>query len=382
MGNQVFCLERTLSTSTPLLAAASEEPTVATEALVDAAKSSGNIEMVSYTDMPLDEDLYGFTIKAFLWGGFALSAKEQFQNVRRNRTANIYSAFLLLYLNIGLQASLMYATKHFVSSKAVWSMRGTYDTFEWHMYGKQEDHFIKTTYGFRRGLSQYFKPENFATLDDDTKENACCIPLSRPDFMGLILFIWTLTCVSEFRKSAELFENLVLSRQATDAAWVELTLETSDENGAEDVAYVRGLKRTSKIIIALVILLPRVLITSLLLWLGCRWLCATESFEDLIMNGVALAFVKDLKDLLYITLVSTADKRELEITRCQLDAGNKKSRMTFWISSKAFVWGGISLAFVWAYIFHWQHVLPYYQWDVADVCEDYLQSESRNPILV
>jgi len=192
--------------------------------------------------------------------------------------------------------------------------------------------------------------------------------------MGLVLFIWTLTCVSEFRKSAELFENLVLSRQATDKSWVEMEMETSDENGGEDVAYVRGLKRISKIIIVVVILLPRVLITALLLWLGCRWLCATSSFEDLIMNGVALAFVKDLKDLLYMTLVSTADKRELEITRCQLDEGSKQSRMTFWISSKAFVWGGISLAFVWAYIFHWQHVLPYYQWDIADVCEDFLHS--------
>jgi len=332
------------------------------------------MEVVKYTDMPLDEDLYGFTIKAFLWGGYALSTDDHLKNVRRNRTANIYSAFLLLYLNIGLQVSIMYATKHFVSSKAVWEMRQTYDNFEWHMYGKQKDHFWHTKNGFRRGLPQYFKAENFATLDEDTKESACCIPLSRPSFMGLVLFIWTLTCVSEFRKSAELFENLVLSRQATDKSWVEMEMETSDENGGEDVAYVRGLKRISKIIIVVVILLPRVLITALLLWLGCRWLCATSSFEDLIMNGVALAFVKDLKDLLYMTLVSTADKRELEITRCQLDEGSKQSRMTFWISSKAFVWGGISLAFVWAYIFHWQHVLPYYQWDIADVCEDFLHS--------
>lgn len=368
----------------PLLATSSEVRAAATDPPVDAVKSLNTMEMVNYNDMPLDEDLYGATIKSFLWGGFAISTGDNsLEHVRRTRTANIYSAFLLLYLNIGLQASLMYATKHFVSSKAVWSMRATYDTFEWHMYGKQEDHFVHTKNGFRRGLPQYFQAENFATLDDDTKENACCIPLSRPDFMGLILFIWTLTCVSEFRKSAEIFDNLVLSRQATDTSWVEMEMESSDDTGGEDVASVRSLKRTSKIIIAVVILLPRVLITSLLLWLGCRWLCATESFEDLIMNGVALAFVKDLKDLLYATLVSTADKRELEITRCSLHASNKKSRMTFWISSKAFVWGGISLAFVWAYIFHWQHVLPYYQWDIADVCEDYLfHSHSSTPVLV
>jgi len=137
MGNSQAS-EKPVSSSVPLLATASKAPSAAIEAPVDAVKSLGTIEMVNYPDMHLDEDLYGFTIKAFLWGGFALSTDDQLKNVRRNRTANICSAFLILYLNITLQASLMFATKHFVSSKAVWDMRATYDSFEWHMYGKQE----------------------------------------------------------------------------------------------------------------------------------------------------------------------------------------------------------------------------------------------------
>ena len=45
-----------------------------------------------------------------------------------------------------------------------------------------------------------------------------------------------------------------------------------------------------KAIITFLVLLPRFGIACYLLWLGCRWLTATNNFADLILNAVALEF--------------------------------------------------------------------------------------------
>jgi len=43
------------------------------------------------------------------------------------------------------------------------------------------------------------------------------------------------------------------------------------------------------------VLLPRLLMSGVLLWLGCRWLLATPNFADLVLNAVALEFILTLK---------------------------------------------------------------------------------------
>jgi len=45
------------------------------------------------------------------------------------------------------------------------------------------------------------------------------------------------------------------------------------------------------------VLVPRTIITCLLLWLGCRWLLATNNFADLVLNAVALEFILSTKTM-------------------------------------------------------------------------------------
>ena len=49
-----------------------------------------------------------------------------------------------------------------------------------------------------------------------------------------------------------------------------------------------GLTRPIKAMLMSTCILPRYFIDVYLLWLGCRWLAATPSFGDLLLNAAAL----------------------------------------------------------------------------------------------
>mmetsp|Transcript_49542 Transcript_49542/g.150794 ORF Transcript_49542/g.150794 Transcript_49542/m.150794 type:complete len:307 (-) Transcript_49542:20-940(-) len=257
----------------------------------------------------------------------------------------------------------------FVSAKSVWRIREVYDAYEMHMYGQESGRHFTTTKGYRRGFPEFFQADLFHTLDAETKESVCSIPLSRPDFAGLILFIWTLTCIGELRASAELFQRLVWNTGRATERFVNVELLSTS---GHPVFVLQGFGRSAKALVVSLILIPRVVITCVLLELGSRWLLATDDFESLMLNGVALAFIKDMKDLVYSTLVSTHDKRELELTQIALSDAEKRQRTTIQSLCKATCWGILAVIFVWSYIFCFQPVLPDYQWDVHRVCGSWM----------
>merc|ERR1719223_1783633 len=63
-----------------------------------------------------------------------------------------------------------------------------------------------------------------------------------------------------------------------------------------------------KALLSLLIFMPRIVINCILLWLGCRWLLATTSFSDLLLNAVALTFVLDLGQIFYHAAVPERNK--------------------------------------------------------------------------
>merc|ERR1719265_2160943 len=71
---------------------------------------------------------------------------------------------------------------------------------------------------------------------------------------------------------------------------------------------ITGLTCDLKILICVLICLPRLLIVTALLWIGCRWLTATPDFEDMVLNGIALEFILLTRELLFRTVVSQRSK--------------------------------------------------------------------------
>merc|ERR1719326_1684700 len=130
-----------------------------------------------------------------------------------------------------------------------------------------------------------------------------------------------------------------------------------------------GLTPTVKGMICTFVIMPWLTNTCFLLWLGCRWLAATNDYGNLISNAVALEFILYLKDLVYSGLVSERNKRELEKTKILPDS--KRQRAGYQVYLGTFVWALLVVAWLWGYIFHFQAVLPEYRWDVKEVCGDW-----------
>jgi len=327
--------------------------------------NSSLVESVSFEDMSLDGDLYGFTIKSFIRETYKVSVGLPWCH----RLSRLAGAFGILWANIAIQAGLIWSTKLFVSAKSVHAIRELYDKYEMHMYTQGEGSHFVTAKGYRRGRSDFFQPALFDTLGEDMKEQVCSIPLSRPDFASLVLFIWTLTCVGEIRSTHELFRRLIWAPGRETHRFVRVRLASSDDG---EYFVLQGFGWWAKAVILVLVLIPRLVITCILLELGCRWLLATNDFESLMLNGVALSFIKDMKDLVFSTIVSTSDKRELELTRVALSDTERRQRTTFRSNCKAMSWGIGACAFVFTYIFFFQPVLPDYQWDVASVCQPWV----------
>jgi len=132
-----------------------------------------------------------------------------------------------------------------------------------------------------------------------------------------------------------------------------------------------------KAIIFLLVLLPWFIISCNLLAEGSRWLASTNDFGDLILNAVGLEFVLLLKDLVYHTIVTERNKRELRNTFVHPIV--KKETAGYLVFMGGFIWGALAVIWVYAYIFHIQTVLPEYKWDVHASCTRWLKSLKVKP---
>eukprot|EP00929_Paragymnodinium_shiwhaense_P093549 TRINITY_DN5373_c0_g1_i1.p1 TRINITY_DN5373_c0_g1~~TRINITY_DN5373_c0_g1_i1.p1 ORF type:complete len:258 (+),score=39.87 TRINITY_DN5373_c0_g1_i1:1-774(+) len=251
---------------------------------------------------------------------------------------------------------------------AVMSIRSSYDAFVKDMYG---DNTVLYEGQYLRGIQGDEHIKNFGNLDKDMQTTICNIPLSYPRFLQVVLLIWTMTCVGEIRKCTE---NLVFY------LWHVPTL--NDMTGSiienpEDQRQklVQGLTAGLKAMIALGILLPRVLLTALLMWVGCRWLTATASFGDVIINSIALEFILLTKDLVYVSMVPQRSKIDVQNTVIKVSTVHVASLQAFLVP---LLWLVASIAWVFVYSDHLQHVIPYYGWDVSIVCTHWLDKQFPN----
>lgn len=156
----------------------------------------------------------------------------------------------------------------------------------------------------------------------------------------------------------------------------EALQETEEED--DEAVIVVGLTPLVKVIALCFIIIPRVLVSFTLLWLGCRWLTGTFGFSDVLQNAVALEFILLLKDIFYKTVTPAHNKKETVNTLIRPFVENERPTSSVFLG--AFTWGVLAMIWVLLYITSFQRVLPDYQWDVNAACASYLASvETATP---
>jgi len=283
------------------------------------------------------------------------------------------------FLAVGMQLFLVMKVKHLVCAGSVHAIREVYSDYEKHMYS----HTVLTVNGKYRGAGpEYFSPGNFETLDDEFKKTICQFPLSQPDFLFAILFMWSLTVFAEIRMCFASAYRLLWLTHTSSEAHVVITSPVGayDEHrhgvpgrhaikhGLDDgQSGLLGLSRLAKALIGTLFTIE-VVIATLLLWIGCRWLLATPSFSDLILNGLALVFIVQIKDMLYEQVLPYLFQHETEVVRMK----REPLSMTCKTVATPIFFTLVSATWVWLYMYYFQAVLPDYRWDVRGPCFEFL----------
>merc|ERR1712217_450931 len=111
-----------------------------------------------------------------------------------------------------------------------------------------------------------------------------------------VLIVWTATCWVDL---LETFPFMSLWWSLDRPIHDDMTVVEDDD---DNVVLTAADRRTKGIVIG-TILVPKVVIAIYLWWLGARWLVATTSFQELLLNAVALAFITELDELIYLAMV-------------------------------------------------------------------------------
>jgi len=315
----------------------------------------------------LDEDTYGMGIAAIIKDSFWIVHG---QGPTTARVLQFASAMLLIVFTISLQAYFILELQSLVSSVAVTHARKIYEEYEVKMY--EEGHLYTNSAGHLRGeggpKGPYFLPLNFHNLTKGLKDEVCAIPFSQPGFFAAVLIIWTLTVMNNLKRVTELMYNL---------CWLTPTVTSvrcmlrQDE---DKLTIVKGLTLPIKFALFLGIGIPRILMNTILLWRGTRYLAATFSFADLLLNAIALEFILLLKDLLWTVVISDRNKRE--VANIRFTSRHRLGRVSGLNYVESWFWLLLAIVYVSLY-FAFQQTLPNYNWDVRDVCREYVEWKAR-----
>lgn len=324
-------------------------------------------DFITLPPIDLEGDTFGMSVCSLTRDSYFV-ARHGFTGARLVRLG---MTLFLAVLTIIIQTWLLYKVKEFVCARAVHDIRIAYDKYELAVYGVENC--TLTVNGKHRGIPDRFPPiadarARLETLSLSDQDDICRIPLSQPYFFGLILVIWTLTCIYELRKSWRL--ELSILRLPTIVSMVDalgLDRDPRDEFGS----VIKGMTICHKVGLTILTFVPRVCVCLYLLWIGCRWLLATNCFADLILNAVALEFILCIKETLYSSLMPYRNQFDLDNTK--IDQYPRTMGSGTWNFTSSGLLLFVAIVWVVLYMGRWQQVLPGYNWDVHTVCEAYIK---------
>eukprot|EP00397_Hematodinium_sp_SG-2012_P042015 GEMP01046391.1.p1 GENE.GEMP01046391.1~~GEMP01046391.1.p1 ORF type:complete len:321 (+),score=43.28 GEMP01046391.1:172-1134(+) len=208
------------------------------------------------------------------------------------KVPGIAATFFQLFFNIFLQIFLLVCIKVYISAPAVRSVRRIYQDYHNKVF-----------------IDGVFNQEKWDNWNSFNRESLCQLPLSEPYFFSSLLLIWTFYVVKELQETRIIFNRMSDLPESEDPHnWITVS--------RGNPYLVDAMSVWMKRIIMTTIYLPKFVIAITLWLLGARWLTATQSFEDLILNAVALGFILELDELIHDAMLS--DTQKVDLSRWKL----------------------------------------------------------------
>lgn len=309
-------------------------------------------EILDFFDIPADA--YGATILALVRD---IPKVLQGEEVADHMLHSVYSIALIV-VNLVVQVGLVYLINDVVVSAKVHEVQVRYQKFHQEVFDNDAN--------FQQDLWDQY----------DDKDLICEVGPGIGPFYLITLFIWVIVMLAEIRSCLRLCLNIYAMPRCEEMGQM---LRNTEERTS-----IMALTRPVKTSLFVVVLLPKALICTALLFAGLRWLTATTRFEDLVMNAVAMDFVLRIDELLYEVVIPPQKKQQVEdIDFAQIPKQDEDSA-TREVADKWAGYGNSSrylifcFCLVYIYSQYMQEVLP----DISDakrLCRPYL-AKSHVPI--
>jgi len=127
-------------------------------------------------------------------------------------------------------------------------------------------------------------------------------------FLGLMLVIWWLSILEELRRVVTW--HVVLLFMPCHGNVV-----SSSNNPDDPSMMIEAISNPTKGVLFLFILIPRFFIAVALAWIGSAFLIGADDYGELILNGVALAFIIDIDEMMFAALMGAHSKESIANTQ-------------------------------------------------------------------
>jgi hypothetical protein len=246
--------------------------------------------------LDLDEDVYGavffsltFDVSELVSKGLDKDGLDVMVNLYR-----LVFTMMLLCANYVLQIALIYWVYLYVASPSVHHAQDIYRRYHAEVFMNGE---------FQKDLWHRW----------EAQDELCAIAFSKYWFLYAILCLWWIAMLTEVRNILMLQSKIcALPRAETADQIVFYICESGDRQGQH---LVWQLTTTIRIVLYSCVVLPKLAIAVGLWCVGTLWIAATDSFENLVLNSVALTFVTQVDELMFNGLIPHTMKKNISITK-------------------------------------------------------------------
>jgi hypothetical protein len=332
------------------------------ESLCEAAKTADSSTSVRH-DTPNDT-----------WGVMLFIIAKDLGDLAAGVTSGIHSfrmlfAFVVLIINLLLQITVLWWVYTRVVQESVMRIQGHYYAFHVECFDN----------------SGTFNATGWSNFQH--KDKLCQSGMAQPQFLLCVLVIWTLAMLQEFRENFNLHRHMMSLPALPSTIGSHDQVIENDETGQRAYLLV-ALTPTSRILVYVLIIIPKYLIIVVLLGVGWEWLTASESLENLILNSLALTFITTIDELLFnsvfperlhdkVNALKVINQVQQYASKVEREQG-EHSAMTFYYGRSALFVILASIA-LYLYVNFFQDVIPgymlQYKDDLQDVCGQFGAAE-------